>query len=50
VVALSESLCMTPQRRNALVKVSGLCPGLVRTNIIDAKRNRPAGLQNEPPA
>jgi NAD(P)-dependent dehydrogenase (short-subunit alcohol dehydrogenase family) len=48
VVALSESLYMTLQRRNALVKVSVLCPGLVRTNIINAERNRPAGLKNEP--
>jgi NAD(P)-dependent dehydrogenase (short-subunit alcohol dehydrogenase family) len=48
VVALSESLYLTLQRRNALVKVSVLCPGLVRTNIINAERNRPAGLKNEP--
>jgi NAD(P)-dependent dehydrogenase (short-subunit alcohol dehydrogenase family) len=48
VVALSESLYLTLQRRNAPVKVSVLCPGLVRTNIADAERNRPAGLRNEP--
>lgn len=48
VVALSESLYLTLQKRNALVKVSVLCPGLVRTNIMNAERNRPAGLQNEP--
>jgi NAD(P)-dependent dehydrogenase (short-subunit alcohol dehydrogenase family) len=47
VVALSESLYLTLQRRNALVKASVLCPGLVRTNIIDAERNRPAALKNE---
>jgi NAD(P)-dependent dehydrogenase (short-subunit alcohol dehydrogenase family) len=42
VVALSESLYLTLQQRNSLVKVSVLCPGLVRTNIINAERNRPA--------
>jgi len=46
VVALSESLYFTLQRRSALVKVSVLCPGLVRTNIVDAERNRPADLAN----
>jgi NAD(P)-dependent dehydrogenase (short-subunit alcohol dehydrogenase family) len=48
VVALSESLYLTLQQRNSLVKVSVLCPGLVRTNIADAERNRPAELRNEP--
>jgi len=48
VVALSESLYLTLQRRSALVKVSVLCPGLVRTNIINSEHHRPAGLQNEP--
>ena len=48
VVVLSESLYLTLQQRSALVKVSVLCPGLVRTNIINAERNRPAALQNEP--
>ena len=31
VVALSESLYLTLQHRNSLLKVSVLCPGLVRT-------------------
>jgi NAD(P)-dependent dehydrogenase (short-subunit alcohol dehydrogenase family) len=48
VVALSESLYLTLQRQKALVKVSVLCPGLVRTNIANAERNRPAELRNEP--
>ncbi len=47
VVALSESLYLALQQRNSLVKVSVLCPGLVRTNIADADRNRPAELRNE---
>ena len=50
VVALSESLYLTLQRKSALVKVSVLCPGLVRTNIANSERNRPAELRNEPVA
>ena len=48
VVALSESLFLSLQQRNSLVKISVLCPGLVRTNIANAERNRPAELRNEP--
>lgn len=48
VVALSESLYLSLQQRNSLVKVSVLCPGLVRTNIADAERHRPEELRNEP--
>jgi short-subunit dehydrogenase len=48
VVALSESLYLSLQQRNSLVKVSVLCPGIVRTNIANAERNRPAELRNEP--
>jgi len=48
VVALSESLYLTLQKRNSLVHVSLLCPGLVRTNIAEAERNRPEVLRNEP--
>ncbi len=50
VVALSESLYLTLQQRNSLVKVSVLCPGMVRTNIASAERNRPDDLRNEPVA
>ena len=48
VVALSESLYLELEERNALVKVSVLCPGFVKTNIMNAERNRPVELQNEP--
>jgi len=48
VVALSENLYLTLEQRKSLVKVSVLCPGLVRTDIINAERHRPAELQNEP--
>jgi len=47
VVALSESLYLALQQRNSLVNVSVLCPGLVRTNIGNSERNRPAELRNE---
>jgi len=46
VVALSESLYLTLQQRNSLVKVSVLCPGLVRTNIANADCHRPAELRD----
>jgi NAD(P)-dependent dehydrogenase (short-subunit alcohol dehydrogenase family) len=48
VVALSENLYLTLEQRNSLVKVSVLCPGVVRTNIASAERNRPPELRNEP--
>lgn len=48
VVALSECLYLSLQQRNSLVKVSVLCPGLVRTNIANVERNRPEELRNEP--
>ncbi len=48
VVALSESLYLTLQQRKSLVKVSVLCPGLVRTDIANTERHRPAGLRNAP--
>src|SRR5262249_8814343 len=46
VVALSESLYVTLQMKNSPIKVSVLCPGLVRTNIGNAERNRPAELRD----
>ena len=48
VVALSESLYLTLQQRNALVKVSVLCPGLVKTDIANSDRHRPEELRDEP--
>jgi NAD(P)-dependent dehydrogenase (short-subunit alcohol dehydrogenase family) len=44
VVALSESLHLQLAERDAPVRVSVLCPGWVRTRILDADRNRPAEL------
>lgn len=48
VVALSESLYLSLEQRKAQVKVSVLCPGLVRTDIGNGERNRPAELRNAP--
>ena len=48
VVALSECLYLELEQRKARVSVSVLCPGNVKTNIMNFERNRPAALQNEP--
>jgi NAD(P)-dependent dehydrogenase (short-subunit alcohol dehydrogenase family) len=48
VVALSETLHLALEQRNALVKVSVLCPGFVKTKILSTERNRPIELQDEP--
>ena len=47
VVALSESMYLALEQRKSLVKVSVLCPGVVRTNIFNVERNRPPELRNE---
>jgi NAD(P)-dependent dehydrogenase (short-subunit alcohol dehydrogenase family) len=44
VVTLSESLHHELTERGGKVKVSVLCPGLVRTRIVDCARNRPDRL------
>jgi len=48
VVTLSETLHIELAKKEAKVKVSVLCPGFVRTRIMDSERNRPVALQNEP--
>jgi NAD(P)-dependent dehydrogenase (short-subunit alcohol dehydrogenase family) len=48
VVALSEHLYYSLAQRNAKIKASVLCPGVVKTRLMDCERNRPAELQNEP--
>jgi NAD(P)-dependent dehydrogenase (short-subunit alcohol dehydrogenase family) len=50
VVALSENLYLNLEARGAKVKVSVLCPGLVRTGIGETERNRPVELKNDPVA
>jgi NAD(P)-dependent dehydrogenase (short-subunit alcohol dehydrogenase family) len=49
VVAISEDLYKAMQVAGLAVGVSVLCPGWVRTNIIDADRNWPGGLGEVPP-
>jgi NAD(P)-dependent dehydrogenase (short-subunit alcohol dehydrogenase family) len=48
IVTLSESLHRELAMIGAKVKVSVLCPGWVKTQLMDGDRNRPAALQNEP--
>ena len=48
VVAIMETLHLEMQRdKNADVGVSVLCPGVVRTNIATAQRNRPEELRRQ---
>ena len=49
VVAISEDLFRTISQVGLPVGVSVLCPGWVRTNIMDASRNWPASLGEQPP-
>lgn len=48
LVALSEALHQELARRRANIGVSVVFPGHVRTRIVDASRNRPAELANDP--
>ena len=48
VVTLSETLYHELALRGAKIKTSVLCPGFVKTRIMDGDRNRPARLQNDP--
>ncbi len=48
VVTLSESLHRELALVGSALKVSVLCPGWVKTRLMDADRNRPAGLRNAP--
>jgi NAD(P)-dependent dehydrogenase (short-subunit alcohol dehydrogenase family) len=48
VVALSEDLYLELQNANLGISVSVLCPGWVRTNIIDADRHWPTELGERP--
>ena len=49
VVALTEDLYITLTSMGLPVGVSVLCPGWVRTNIMDSSRNWPAALGDVPP-
>jgi NAD(P)-dependent dehydrogenase (short-subunit alcohol dehydrogenase family) len=49
VIALTEDLYRDLQSSGQPVGVSVLCPGWVRTGIVDAERNWPASLGEAPP-
>src|SRR5438067_3831623 len=49
VVALSEDLYTGMRQAELPIGVSVLCPGWVRTNILDAQRNWPGALGDAPP-
>lgn len=46
VVSLSETMYLEMRAAKSSLNVSVLCPGFVRTKILDAARNRPAELTN----
>jgi NAD(P)-dependent dehydrogenase (short-subunit alcohol dehydrogenase family) len=48
VALLSETLSLELARRGSGIKVSVVFPGLVRTRMTEASRNRPVELRNEP--
>jgi len=48
VVALTESLYYSLAEQNSKVKVSVICPGWVKTEILKSERNRPSELKNKP--
>jgi NAD(P)-dependent dehydrogenase (short-subunit alcohol dehydrogenase family) len=48
IVSVSETLHHELALRKAQIKVSVLCPGLVESGLLDAARNRPTALQNDP--
>jgi short-subunit dehydrogenase len=50
VVTLSETLQHELAERGAKVKVSVLCPGVVKTRIMESERNRPGRLVTTEPS
>lgn len=50
VVAMTEDLYTSMLQAGLPIGVSVLCPGWVRTNLMDAKRNWPTDLGDEPAA
>lgn len=48
VVALSEILYRELEQGGYKIGVSVMCPGFIKTNILDCGRNRPRELQNDP--
>lgn len=50
VVALTEQLMVALHLRGAPIRASVLCPGLVRTRILESQRNRPGHIPQPAPA
>ena len=50
VVSLTENLYYSLAEQNSKVRVSVVCPGWVKTEILKAERNRPPELKNKPGA
>ncbi len=48
IISLTETMQYELMMRGAKIGVSVLCPGGVRTRLLDAERNRPIELQNAP--
>ena len=48
VVGLTEIISKELSLLKSKIKVHTLCPGMVKTNIIDCERNRPADLCDDP--
>lgn len=48
IISISETLQYELMMSGATIGVSVLCPGGVKTRLLEADRNRPAGLQNRP--
>ena len=46
IVSLTETLYLELQQRGSAIGVSVLCPGIVRSRLNDAERNRPVELSN----
>tara|TARA_Y100000768_G_scaffold381232_1_gene359590 strand:+ start:2466 stop:3335 length:870 start_codon:yes stop_codon:yes gene_type:complete len=44
VLSIAETLCYELQEKSSEIGISVLCPGLVKTNILDSERNRPETL------
>ncbi|MEP7136337.1 MAG: SDR family NAD(P)-dependent oxidoreductase [Chloroflexota bacterium] len=48
VVSLTENLYHSLAEQNSKIKVSVVCPGWVKTEILKSERNRPIELKNKP--
>src|SRR6185312_5388980 len=47
ILAMTEVLAADLQRAGANIGATGLCPGIIATNLFHGSRNRPAALTNE---